>query len=138
MPAPKGHPKYEGCEKGAPYGYLGKPQDAYTEEDLHSLGKELVEYMNEPKTIWAKGFYNRKGISVDHFNYLLRTYPTFKEYWIQAKAIQEDKIATNSFWKKGDGNFGKFMLARHHEGWQEEEKEHNTNMVYQVNYGSPK
>jgi len=118
MPAPKGHLKYKGCEKGGDFGYLGKPQDAYTEEDLHKLGKDLIDYMKEPRTFWAKGFCNRKGISVNHFNYLITTYQIFKEYHAQAKSIQEEKIITHSFWKEADGRFGEFILTQTHDDWK--------------------
>lgn len=121
MPAPKGHLKYKGCEKGGAFGYLGKPQDAYTEEDLHSLGKDLIDYMKEPRNIWAKGFCNRKGISVDHFKYLINTYQIFKEYHMQAKSIQEEKIINHSFWKEGDGRFGEFILTQCHDDWKKTE-----------------
>jgi hypothetical protein len=136
MPTKKRRP-YPGCEKGGAFGYLGKPKDAYTEDDLHDLGKELIAYMNEPRNVWAKGFCNRKGLSPDHIKYLNETYPLFKSYYLQAKAIQEEKLVMHSFWKEGDGNFAKFMLARHHEGWEEEKQEINQQYTYNVNYGNP-
>ncbi len=129
MPSPFGHKKYPGCEKGGQYGYLGKPQDAYTEEDLIQLGKDLIDYMKEPLSIWAKGFCVRKGIKVNHLNYLIETYPIFKEYYIQAKAIQEEKIVTNSFWKRGDGRFGEFILTQHHEEWKKKDSSNDGKIV---------
>lgn len=133
MATPKGG--FPGAEKGGAFGHLGKPPDAYTEGELHTLGKELIEFMNEPRSVWAKGFCNRKGFSPDHLNYLITKYPAFKEYYLMAKSIQEQKLVENSFWKEGDGNFAKFMLARHHEGWEEKEQEINQQHTYYLNYG---
>jgi hypothetical protein len=124
MPAPKGHPPYAGCEKGAAFGYLGKPQDAYTQEELIKLGKELVEWFGDnPMEVWLQDFFIYRGISKDVVKHLLRTYPSFCEYYQQAKDIQESRLNKYPFWKKADGAHARFMLARHHEGYKDADKD---------------
>lgn len=127
MPAPKGHPPYAGCEKGATFGYLGKPQDAYTQEELIKLGKDLVEWFSEnPTEIWLQDFFIYRGISKDITKHLVRTYPFFAEYYEHAKSIQESRLQKYPFWKKADGAHARFMLARHHEGYRDTDQEDST------------
>lgn len=120
MGAPKGHAPYPGCEKGGKWGFLGKPDDAYTEEELHNLGKELVEWLSEEENFWFKSFLMLKGLHKDTLNYLSKKYPFFKNYLDIAKALQEYKLVHNSFWKKADFNTAKFVLLNNHDGWSSE------------------
>ena len=135
MGAPKGHKPYGG-ETGGQYGYLGKPQDAYTEEDLIKLGKELVDYMREPRSIWYKGFCTRKGMRRNHFEYLKATYPIFAEYVEHAHEIQEEKLNTHAFWKEADGFHARFLLERFHKDYKLDPIQANNNADYNVNYDS--
>lgn len=124
MPAPKGHDPYTGCEKGGQFGYLGKPQDAYTQEDILALGRDLLEwYTNNPRKIWFKDFFLYRGIDNNHSSYLKEKYPGFKKFYDLAKEIQEGRLNEQPFWKKADGAHARFMLARHHEGYKDTDKE---------------
>ncbi len=110
MPAPKGHDPYTGCDKGGRFGYLGKPQDAYTQEELISLGKELLEwYADNPRKIWLKDFFLYRGIKIKHVEYLLEKYPVFKELYDITKSIQEGRLNEQPFWKKADGPHARFF-----------------------------
>lgn len=115
MPAPKKHPPYKGSETGGPHGYLGKPKDAYTEEDLHKLGKEFIKYMKKPRSIWFYGFCEVKDFNNDHLDYLRQKYPVFARYYAKAKEIQERKLIEHPFWREADGNHARFVLERTHE-----------------------
>ncbi len=127
MPAPKGHPPYAGCEKGGLLGYLGKPQDAYTQEELISLGEEMVMWFIEnPMEIWFHDFFIYRGIGKRHIECLRDKYPVFAEYYAHAKSIQESRLNKYSFYKKADGNMARFMLARHHEGYKDTDQEEST------------
>jgi hypothetical protein len=120
MPAPKGHAPYAGCEKGALFGYLGKPQDAYTEEEIRKIGMELLEWFAEnPMEIWVKDFCAYRGIKKSTLNWFLKNYPYFSEYYEQAQAIQEGRILKYSLFKKSDWNVGKFILHRTHDEYKD-------------------
>lgn len=119
MPAPKGHLPYAGCEKGGLFGYLGKPEDAYTLEDIKKIGDELLRwYAENPMEIWIDEFFAYRGIKVSDKDYFLRRYPVFHEYYNQAKAIQVARLHKYSFWKKGDWNVSKFVLYNNHSGYE--------------------
>lgn len=129
MPAPKGHEPYTGCEKGGQFGYLGKPQDAYTKEELIELGREMLDWFSDnPKKIWFKDFFLYRGIHVNHINYLKNKYPEFGELYDMAKSIQEGRLNEQPFWKKADGAHARFMLARHHD-YKEDNKD-NVTIIY--------
>ena len=124
MPAPKGHLPYAGCEKGGTLGYLGKPQDAYTEEDINRLGREMVEWFYEnPQEIWFKEYFLYRGISKNIHEHLYKKYPSFRIYYDHAKEIQEVRLNKYPFWKKADGAQARFMLARHHEGYKDSDQD---------------
>ncbi len=127
MPAPKGHLPYAGCEKGGLLGYLGKPQDAYTQEELIDLGKEMVMWFIEnPMEIWLKDFFIYRGISKRHVECLKERYPIFNQYYEHAKEIQESRLNKYPFWKKADGYQARFILSRHHEGYKDTDKEESS------------
>ncbi len=124
MPAPKGHSAYTGCEKGGQFGYLGKPQDAYTQDEVMCLGKEMLEWFAEnPQKIWLKDFFIYRGINANHVNYLKEKYSSFRELYDLAKEMQEGRLNEQPFWKKADGAQARFMLARHHEGYRDSDLE---------------
>ncbi len=114
MPAPKGHPPYEGAEKGGAYGYLGKPENAWTEEELTDLGKELIDWTKKNKdAIYIKEFFAFRGMLTDKVNYLRNKYPVFAEYYKSAKDILETRWVKYPFYKKADGNHARWIMARH-------------------------
>ena len=123
MGAPLGHKPYKGCEKGASFGYLGKPENYYTDELLDSLGKGLVAWIQENKNIFCKYYFATKGISWDMVHNLGKRSPMFKSYLDIAKQIQESKLVTEPYLKTRDGNHARFILARHHKGEWEEKAE---------------
>lgn len=124
MPAPKGHLPYAGCEKGGLLGYLGKPESAYTEEELKKLGEEMVMWFIEnPMEVWFKDFFIYRGIGKRHIECLRDRYPVFAEYYDHVKSIQESRLNKYPFWKKADGAHARFMLARGHEGYKDTDKE---------------
>jgi hypothetical protein len=127
MPAPKGHPPYPGCEKGALHGYLGKPEDAYTEEDIKRLGQEMIDWFyDNPQEMFFKEFFLYRGIKRTVYDHLYRRYPSFREYHEHAKEIQEIRLLKYPFWKKADGAHARFILARHHEGYKDMDQEESS------------
>lgn len=124
MPAPKGHAPYPGCEKGGPFGYLGKGEDYYTDSELQELGQGLIKWIQEKNNIWLKYYFATKCISWDTVKNLSERSSMFKQYLTIAKEIQESKLCTEPYYKKADGNHARFMLARHHKGeWQDKIEE---------------
>jgi hypothetical protein len=122
MPAPKGHPPYPGCEKGASFGYLGRGEDYYTDQELKELGEGVVAWIQDKHNIWLKYYFAPKGILWDTVQRLAARSPMFKRYLSIAKEIQEAKLCTEPYYRKADGNHARFMLARHHKGeWQDKE-----------------
>ena len=89
----------------------------WNDENLKQVGEELVEYMKVPENIWFKHFLIEKGMDYQALDHIRETYPLFYGYYKQAKAMQEAKMIDNAFWKRGDGNFAKFLLTNVHDGW---------------------
>jgi hypothetical protein len=88
------------------------------------LGRELLQWFaNNPRKIWFKDFLLYRGIEADHIRYLKDKYPAFKQLYNLAKSIQEGRLNEQPFWKKADGAQARFMLARHHEGYKDSDKE---------------
>lgn len=125
MPAPKGHPPYPGCEKGACYGLLGKPDDSWTEEEAIKLGQELIQWFFITRNnIWVKSFFSEeKGMLHESVDLLERRFPSFKKFICRARQLQESRLASMPLdkSKKGiDGYHARWMLARHHKGeWED-------------------
>ena len=120
MAAPKGHLPYAGCEKGGLLGYLGKPDDAYTDEELIKLGQELVTWFFEnPMETVIQDFFTYRGIHKNVVQYLIKKYPVFHNYYRLAKEIQESRMLKFPFWKKADGPHARFILANNHEGYKQ-------------------
>lgn len=143
MGAPKGHPPYPGAEKGACHGHLGKPEDAYTEEDAILLGTELIQWFFETrKNIWLKSFFSeKKGMLIGSVQNLERRFPSFKRFTDRARELQESRLASMPLFKEDgmDGNHARFMLARHHRGeWEdkiEQQKETLSSLSEQASTG---
>ncbi len=126
MPAPKGHAPYAGCEKGAAYGYLGKPSNAWKKCELEALGKELVQYMERKDVIWYSGFLARKGITHQDWDKLKDRYSNILEPYVNiAAALQEEKLVNMPFFKKADCNHARLVLRKAHEPrWAKTLNEH--------------
>ena len=120
MPAPKGHPPYPGCEKGGAYGFLGKGDNYYTDEMLEELGQGLVEWIQQKNNIWCHYYFATIGISKDTIRRLRERSALFRQYYEQAKDLQEAKLLTDPYFKRADGYHARWMLGRHHKGeWEE-------------------
>lgn len=124
MPAPKGHSNYntskDPMENGGAFGYLGRGEDYYTDQDLKELGEGLLFWIQQRQNIWLKYYFAPKGILWRTVLRLCDRSPMFKEYIEAAKEIQEAKLCTEPYYRKADGNHARFMLARHHKGeWQD-------------------
>lgn len=116
MGAPKGHAPYPGSERGGKFGYLGKPEGAFTDEELHELGKGLVEWIAEEGNIYCKFYFAKKVILWTTVCAIGRRKPWFQEYLDAAKQIQECKLCSEPYSKElnKDGAHARFILARHH------------------------
>lgn len=139
MPAPKGHPPYPGCEKGGSFGYLGKGEDYYTDDELTELGEGLLVWIQQRHNIWLKYYFNLKGMCWGTVQNLYNRSELFRRYMILAKEMQEGKLCTEPYYhiNKADGNHGRFMLSRHHKGeWLDKEKEESEDksITFKVNY----
>ena len=124
MPAPKGHPNYNTSKdpnkNGGLFGYLGRGEDYYTDEELLKLGSGLVEWIQLKENIFCKYYFCTKGILWPMVHKLANRSPMFKSYLETAKEIQESKLVSAPYFKKADGNHARFVLARHHKGeWEE-------------------
>lgn len=122
MPAPKGHPPYPGCEKGGLFGFLGKGEDYYTDEELSELGKGVIEWIEQDNNIWIKYYFLKKSMNWQTVMQLMARSPPFRECIARAKCIQESKLLTEPYdkTKQKDGYHARWMLARHHKGeWEE-------------------
>jgi len=116
MGGPVGHPPYPGCEKGGQFGYLGKPEGAYEDSELHELGLGLVEWIKKEGNIYCKYYFALKGILWTTMIGVGRRKPWFQEYLDAAKQIQECKLCSEPYSKdlNKDGAHARFILARHH------------------------
>lgn len=126
MPAPKGHPPYPGCEKGAPYGYLAKSEDSWTEEEAIQLGVDLIQwFFKTRKNIWKNVFFTEIAqIDLTLVEDLEKRYPGFKKFTNRARQLQESRLVDMPLDKSKngiDGYHARWMLARHHKGeWEEQ------------------
>lgn len=124
MPAPKGHPNYNTSpdpnKNGGALGFLGKGDNYYTDEMLEELGKGLVDWIKQKNNIWCNYYFATIGISKDTMRRLRERSSLFRQYYEQAKDIQESKLLTEPYFKRADGYHARWMLARHHKGeWEE-------------------
>jgi len=124
MPAPKGHEPYEGCEKGAAFGFLGKPPDKYSLEEISELGKGVIDWIKQDNNIWIKYYFLLQTplITWKTVQTLMTNNAEFRACIEQAKLIQESKLLTEPYdkTKQKDGYHARWMLARHHKGeWEE-------------------
>src|SRR6185436_17455897 len=99
MPAPKGHAPYEGCEKGGKFGYLGCPENCFTDEELHALGLGVVDWIKQKNNIWMKFYFQLQGIHWNTVEKLRKRSEMFAEYLDMAKSIQESKLLTEPYLK---------------------------------------
>jgi hypothetical protein len=130
MAAPKGHLPYAGCEKGALFGYRGKPEDAYTDEQVRKIGEELVTWFTEnPMEIWFEDFFTYRGIKKSIIDSFIRRYPVFHEYYATAKEIQEGRLHKYPFWKKADWNVARFVLTNSHDKYKNIEQDKSKQMT---------
>lgn len=125
MPAPKGHPPYPGCEKGAPFGFLAKDDNAYTEEEAIELGVQLIKwFFITRKNIWANQFWAEEAqLDLKTVRNLEERYPRFKKFTDRARQLQEGRLVSMPLNKDEgiDGYHARWMLARHHKGeWQDQ------------------
>lgn len=125
MPAPKGHLPYAGCEKGAPYGYLAKGENSWTEEEAIQLGVELIQWhFISRKNIWRNVFFTEVAkVDLSLVEDLEKRYAGFKKFTNRSRQIQESRLVDMPLDKtsKGiDGYHSRWVLARHHKGqWEE-------------------
>ncbi len=120
MASPKGHKPYPGCEKGGKFGYLGCPDNYFTDEELETLGKGVVEWIKQDNHIWMKRYFLDQWITWNTVEKLRARSPMFAAYLEMAKSIQESKLLSEPYYKDADGNHARFILARHHKGeWEE-------------------
>lgn len=119
----KGHPNYNTSKDPLKNGgYFGRHDGTYLDEELQALGEGLVEWIQQPKNIFCKGFFAPKGILWQTVHKLAARSPMFKEYLDTAKEIQEMKLVSEPYDKDNnkDANHARFILARHHKGeWEE-------------------
>lgn len=69
---------------------LGRPKE-WTDEELHKLGKELVEHMKLPGVYHLSSFCAEKMKS-QHWLYDMAKYPIFSDYFACAKKILGNKM----------------------------------------------
>ncbi|RPI84525.1 MAG: hypothetical protein EHM34_03470 [Nitrosopumilales archaeon] len=120
MAAPQGHKPYTGCEKGALFGFLGKGEDYYTDEELHELGNGVIDWIKQSNNIWLKYYFLEKNMLWASVQNLMKRSEQFKKCIEIAKNIQEAKLLTEPYYKLTDGYHARWMLARHHKGeWEE-------------------
>lgn len=118
------HPNYntskDPAKNGALFGYLGKEDDSWTEDELQKLGVELIEWFFKKRdNIWMQEFFTEeKGILSENVVYLEKKYPkSFGRFVKRGKEIQESRLASMPLAKKIDGNQARFILENKH-GWQ--------------------
>lgn len=125
MPAPKGHKPYEGCEKGGKYGYLGKPEDAWTKQELIEIGKGLLEYLSREDTLWYSGYLAKQGINQNCWDELKSRYKEILSPYVKlASALQEEKLFTLPFFKKANENHARLVLRVAHKKYVEDLNAH--------------
>jgi len=122
----KTHPNYNVSKdpekNGGKFGYLGCPENAFTDQELKDLGEGVVDWISEEGNIWIKYFFALKGIHWNTVEKLKARSPMFMEYIQMAKIIQESKLVSEPYdqRKKKDANHARFILARHHkQEWEE-------------------
>jgi len=126
MPAPKGHPPYPGSERGAPFGFLAKDENTYTEEEAIELGVQLINwFFITRKNIWANQFWAEVAqLDLKTVQALEERYPRFKKFTTRAKQLQEGRLVAMPLNRDEgiDGYHARWMLARHHKGeWQDQQ-----------------
>jgi len=125
MTSPKGHKPYNGSQKGAPYGILGKPDSSWTEEEAIHLGTQLIEWFFKSRmNIWKNNFFTEIAyVDLTMVDDLEKRYPAFKKFMNRARQLQEARLASMPLDKSKngiDGYHARWMLARHHKGeWED-------------------
>lgn len=145
MGAPKGHPNYNTSKdpkkNGGAFGYLGRGEDYFTDQELKELGEGLLVWIQEKHNIWLKYYFNLHGIRWETVQRLYNRSDLFRKYMDISKEIQEGKLCTEPYYhlNKADGNHARFMLARHHKGeWQDkvEVESEDKSITFKVNYAN--
>src|SRR5574338_304464 len=123
MAAPKGHPPYPGCEKGAEHGKKGGAPKIWTDEAIQAAADSLHEYLDnvvEKKTgfFWWKDWCFEYGILPSKASELSKEHNGFREAYNRANEMQEQLVIKGALVKKLADNFSQFYLKhRHRENW---------------------
>ncbi len=124
----KGHPNYntskDPMRNGGAYGFLGKGDNYWTEDDVIELGNGVIEWIKQDNNIWVRYYFLLRDPPVkwDTVRRLCEKFPVFKECVEFARSIQEAKLLSEPYdkTKQKDGYHARWMLARHHKGeWEE-------------------
>lgn len=129
------HPNYNTSKdkdkNGGSFGYLGRGENYYTDQELKDLGEGVVNWIQQDKNIWCKYYFAMQGMSWQMVQKLCARSEMFKEYLDLAKVLQESKLCTEPYYKEADGNHARFMLARHHKGeWEDKAIELNNKVTF--------
>jgi len=99
-----------------------KPQEAYTNEDMLILGRDLKQWIRGPRNLWIRGWAAENGLSQDHVEYLRRKFPVFRQSYDEAMEIQQQKLVEMPFFKEADANHARFILQNRFENWDKSDR----------------
>lgn len=107
MPAPKGHPPYEGCETG------GRPKK-YTTEFIESEAEALLAWLEKGKFIWFERFALERGYDPNLLSLWADENEKFSGAYEMAKARQKILLIEGGLIKKFNFNMAQLLLGHHY------------------------
>jgi len=113
-PAPKGNKYAAGCETS------GRPRE-WTEGFIEQKRKALAKWIENPKSYFFTSYLNQEDLHHEQIERFCNYSPEFRATYKRALAIQEQRLVDLAVFKKGDGNFIKFVLANK-AGWKERQE----------------
>jgi len=118
MPAPKGHPPYQGCEKG---GVLGGRPEKYTQERIEEEADAFLEWMGQPESIWYKDFALERGYHPEYLSIWAKMNKRFSQVYERSKEWQQSKLVKGGLLNQFNAGFTKFVMSNTC-GWYEKQQ----------------
>lgn len=114
MPAPQGHPPYEGCETG------GRPLK-YTPQFVEKEADELLAWLKKGKFIWFEKFALERGYNPELLSIWAKDNEKFSQAYNMAKAQQKVMLIEGTLVKKLNYNMAQLLLGHHYGIFQKQE-----------------
>jgi hypothetical protein len=93
----------------------GRPE-LYTPEWIEEEAKLLLEWFQQPRNIWLKGFALTRGYDPARLDEFADKSPVFSQALIKAKEWQQYKLVDMGLFNETNPSITKFVLINNH-GW---------------------